>query len=364
MCALWARRSGSSLRMRSLLPPLVGLLDGDRDDDFSLAQTAPVASFNINSDGWPAWPDREDLSLEFMRLLAAAQDGGATVSECWLTVSRIDFTDDESWHRECVKTADLNKARAKAALADGNLVTARSNWLRAINYYQAAACPFDLASDHQQAAISAMRECATSYLRHRKPRGEVVSIPWLDAFSLQGYFLPARATGEPAPVVICIGEPSHRKEEFLSKLARHAFDRGMSMLAIDLLGEGTGAQFESLVRRHKLETAIQSITDYVAGRDDVDAGRIAIVADGWSSSFVARGITFDPRLAAAVCDGGVWDSHERDFLRRRIAMQNVGPGLAAESRSRRCHAQGLREDRNRRGARSYGQPHARQRIHL
>jgi len=41
-----------------------------------------------------------------------------------------------------------------------------------------------------------MRECAVNYLRHREPRGEVVSIPWLDDFRLQGYFLPARAAGD------------------------------------------------------------------------------------------------------------------------------------------------------------------------
>ena len=47
--------------------------------------------FDLNPEGWIWWPEREDLSLEFMRLLAAAQDGGSTVSECWLTASRIDL---------------------------------------------------------------------------------------------------------------------------------------------------------------------------------------------------------------------------------------------------------------------------------
>jgi hypothetical protein len=274
--------------------------------------------FDLNPEGWIWWPEREDLSLEFMRLLAAAQEGGSAISECWLTARRVDFTDDESWYREWAKTADLNNERAVAALAGGNLVTARSNWLRAINYYQAAAYPFDLAPDKQQAAISAMRESAANYLRYRKPRGEVVSIPWLDEFPLQGYYLPARETGDPAPVVICIGEPGHRKEEFLSKLAGHAFERGISLLAVDVLGDGTIAQFENVATRHKFELAIESIMNYVVGRDDVDEGRIAILADGWNSSFVARAIAFDPRFAAAVCDGGIWDLHQQAFLKQRI----------------------------------------------
>ena len=287
--------------------------------------------FDLNRDGWICWPEREDLSLEFMRLLAAAQEGGSTVSECWLTASRVDFTDDDSWYDEWSRTADANNDRAFAAFAAGNLVTARSNWLRAINYYSAAAYPFDLAPDKQRAAISAMRECAANYLRHRQPRGEVVSIPWLSDFALQGYYLPARATSEPAPVVICVGEPGHRKEEYLFKLAPHAYERGISLLAVDVLGDGTGLPFEKLLRSQKLESAIEPMMDYLAGRDDVDEGRIAILGDGWSSSFVARGIAYDPRFAAAVCDGGIWDLHEQAFLKRRMASAGDDNGWSPET---------------------------------
>ena len=39
-----------------------------------------------------------------------------------------------------------------------------------------------------------------------------------------------------------------------------------------------------------------------------------MLADEWGSSFVARGIALDQRYAAAVCDAGLWDMHERAFL--------------------------------------------------
>lgn len=287
--------------------------------------------FELNPEAWIGSPEREDLSLEFMRLLTAAQDGGSTVSECWLTASRVDFSDDYSWYREWTRTAETSNARAIAAAAKGNCVTARSNWLRAINYYQAAAYPFDLAPDSQQAALTAMRQCAANYLQHREPRGEIVSIPWLDEFPLQGYFLPARPTGAPAPVVIAIGEPGHRKEEFLFKLARYAFERGISLLAVDLLGDGAGATFEEIARRNKPERAIGPIVDFLAARDDVDQRRIAILSDGCNSSFVARGIAFDRRVAAAVCDGGIWDLHVRTFVKRRIGPFGMEAGHGPET---------------------------------
>ncbi|MCA1452961.1 dienelactone hydrolase [Bradyrhizobium sp. BRP22] len=266
---------------------------------------------------WIWWPEREDLSLEFTRLLASAQEGGATFSECWLTASRIDFTGDDgddSWHREWTATAEVNRGRALSAAAQGHPATARSNWLRAINYYLTAAYAFDLSPDKRRSALASMRECAANYLNCREPRGEVVSIPWLSEFALQGYYLPAPASGDAAPVVICIGEPGHHKEEFLFKLARHASERGMALLAVDILGDDTGLTFEEVSLRHKPEHAIAPIMDYLIGRDDVDERRIAILAYGWSSSFVARGIAFDHRFAAAVCDGGIWDLHLGSFL--------------------------------------------------
>jgi dienelactone hydrolase len=278
----------------------------------------------VDLQGWAYWPGRDDLSLEFTRLLGSAQEGGATVAECFSTASRIDFSDDHSWYSEWKKTADASCKRGNDALGKGHVLTARSNWLRAISYYQAAACHLDLADKNHRAAIEGMRECAGHYLRHRSPRGEVVSIPWPGGYPLEGYFLPASAGSERAPAIICIGEPGQRKEEYLFKVARYASERGIALLAVDLFGSGLDSRFEEAVGRPDLEMTIGHIMDDLAARDDVDENRIAILADGWGSSFVARGIAFDDRFVAAVCDGGIWDLHERAFLRGRLAQAAEG----------------------------------------
>jgi dienelactone hydrolase len=335
-----AEAADTALRTRHSLQALVDGRGRGVHDPLFKAPAAPEMKFEFNREGWIHWPEREDLSLEFMRLLAAAQDGGSTVSECWLTASRIDLADDHSWYREWIRTADASKARAVAALGEGHVPTARSNWLRAINYYQAAAHPFDFPGEARRASIAAMRECAADYLRHRDPPGEIVSIPWLNGVSLQGYYLPARATGEPAPAVICIGEPGHRKEEYLFKLARHALERGISLLAVDVLGDQPDSAFEAMAGSHNLESAIGCFMDYLSDRDDVDDSRVAIVADGWGSSFVARGVAVDQRFAAAVCDGGIWDAHERSFLARRPVMRGAdlfhGMGISPVMRKIGC----------------------------
>jgi dienelactone hydrolase len=273
--------------------------------------------------GWAQWPDSEDLSGEFARLLGAAQEGGSTVSECFLTASRIDPDDGDSWYREWSKTADASRQRGNSAFQLGHLRTAQSNWLRATNYYSTAVFDFDFADSRLQAGLASMRGCARRYLEHRTPVGEVVEIPWLNDYPLEGYFLPPSAASVQTPAVICIGEPGHRKEEYLYKTARYARDRGMSLLAVDLLGSDNGARFEGVVGRSDLEMSISYIMDYVAARDDVDARRIAILGDSSASSFVARAVALDQRFAAAVCDGGIWDLQERKFLATRLATRDV-----------------------------------------
>ena len=88
------------------------------------------------------------------------------------------------------------------ALGRGNLLTAKSNWLRAIGYYQSAAFPFDLTDDKHRAAVASMQECARNYLRHRAPAGEVVEIAWPDGYPLEAYFLPAPGAEARAPATV------------------------------------------------------------------------------------------------------------------------------------------------------------------
>ena len=269
--------------------------------------------------------DNEEFETEFQALLGAAQEGGSMVAECFLVASRIDPNDyADSWYREWNRIARLSHERGDAAFECGHVLTAQSNWLRAINYYQASTFAFDAADRKRQDALKAMRVCARRYIAHLAPAGEVVEIPWLEGHVLEGYILPAPNNHAPAPMVVCMGDPGHRKEECLFKLARHARARGMSLLAVDLLGPGTGAEFDDLVGRPDLETSISSVMDYLTTREDVDQRRIAIVADRAGSSFVARGIAFDNRFAAAVCDGGIWDMHEHAFLANRMAPDRAG----------------------------------------
>jgi dienelactone hydrolase len=274
------------------------------------------------------WTAREDLSGAFMRLLDTASDGDVDVAECLATAARIDIDDEESWYREWVGMAERASGRAEAEMARGCMGTAGTYWLRAINYYQAASFPFDESDVRQQLMLVRMRACASAFLRGGEPQGEVVTISWRADYSLQGYFLPAPGGQGPAPAVISFSEPGQRKEAQLPRLARLAAERGLSLLSVDLLGAGSADGFADIVGSRELESSVGSAMDYLSTRADVDEDRIAVLADEWGSSFVARGIAFDQRYAAAVCDAGLWDMQERAFLTRRLAAGNAAMASA------------------------------------
>ncbi|WP_257165610.1 S9 family peptidase [Bradyrhizobium sp. SRS-191] len=277
------------------------------------------------------WSEQDDQAEAIRRMLEARPEGCAELAEILATARRIDPSDEESWYREWMQCADALGAAARDAVRNGRPELAIRKWSGAVHCYEAAACPFSGSQPRQAVVLSRMRDCAREFLRCADPQGEVVTIPWRADYQLEGYFLPARGERGRAPTVICIGEPGRRKEPSLFKLAAHAERHGLALLVVDLLGNGPDCRFEEIVGRRDLESAIASVTDYVTGRDDVDEDRIAILADDWSSSFVARGIALDPRYAAAVCDAGLWDIHERVFLSRRLAARERGrPPIASD----------------------------------
>jgi dienelactone hydrolase len=269
--------------------------------------------------GWMHWPDNEDYSYRFMQVLGAAQEGGSTISECFLAATGITSGDDESWYREWKKIADTCKSRGDLAARQGNTNTAQSNWLRASNYYRTAEQFLNIDDRRRRRILEHMQVCSHLYLSHLVPKGEIIQIPGSDDSLMQGYFLRAPGAAAQTPVVICIGGPDHLKEEHLYKMPRHAHARKLSLLVVDLPGQGVSPRGDHLVGPNDIETSVSCWVDYLSSRRDVDAERIAIFGDSLGASFASRAAGLDHRLSAAVCDAGIWDLYERAFLLKRIS---------------------------------------------
>src|SRR5688572_31187787 len=88
--------------------------------------------------GWHHWPDHPWMSYQFRRGLGETQEGGGTVSECFLAASRMIPGDYESWHREWMVIGDQNFQRGLDEEKAGHIRTAMNCWLRAADYYRNA----------------------------------------------------------------------------------------------------------------------------------------------------------------------------------------------------------------------------------
>ena len=268
--------------------------------------------------GWPRWPDNEDYSFEFMRVLATATEGASTVSECFWAARHIKHANPMSWHDAWTAVAARSKQRGDAAFEAGGLNMATGNWLRASNYYRTAEAFLSEDDALRQPTIDLMRSCSQLYLQHAAPSTSIVGIDDGRGGLLEGYFLPVSGTG-PAAVVICVGGMNSFKEDLLFTMRRHGAANELSLLLVDHPG------FDPLSGRHQGTRLADSHVlfsrwlDDLLSRAEVDPDRIALYGDGLGAAYATHAAKHDGRFVAAVCDGGLWEAKERAFAVGRMS---------------------------------------------
>ncbi|MET4072229.1 hypothetical protein ABID58_007058 [Bradyrhizobium sp. S3.2.6] len=128
---------------------------------------------------------------------------------------------------------------------------------------------------------------------------ERVKIPCCDQTELEAFYLRSGGPHLPTSAVMCISMEDETAATLLGRLLPAVIGRSMSVLVLS----------HDDVSRHsrgQSETLLSSCLDYLAVRPDVDANRIAIYGEGLSAALATEFAVSDHRLAAAVCDGGLW----------------------------------------------------------
>jgi pimeloyl-ACP methyl ester carboxylesterase len=256
--------------------------------------------------GWHHWPEYPWMSYQFRRALGETQEGGGTVSECFLAASRMTPGDKESWHKEWKRLADSNRDRGDEETALGHTRTAMNCWLSAANYYRHA--EFWLLPDDPRRieAFTDMENCSRKFLEKLNPPGEVLQIPY-EGKSLFAYFVrsPLGAQGR-QPCLISMGGLDSIKDEMWFMQAHGALQRGISVLMIDGPGQGGTLRRHGIPTRYDYEVPIGKCIDYLETRDDVDPARIAVCGSSLGGYYAARAGSYEHRLAAAISHGAIW----------------------------------------------------------
>jgi pimeloyl-ACP methyl ester carboxylesterase len=140
------------------------------------------------------------------------------------------------------------------------------------------------------------------------------------------------------PLVVLIPGLDSTKEEFFHH--ENAFlHRRMATLSMD--GPGQGESGFALPIRPDYEVAVAAMLDALAGRDDLDLGRVGAVGVSLGGYYAPRAAAFEPRLRAVAAISGPYDFGERwdvlPPLTREAFIVKSGAGDEPDARER-AHA--------------------------
>ena len=256
-------------------------------------------------DGWKQWPGDEEFSSQFVRILAAAQDGASTVGECFQTAGRIEAGDREAWHHAWLIPAKRSVTRAEEAESAGYRLTARASWIRAANYFRTAEFFLDPHDERRLRTFDQIERCSHRALALSDPAGEVVRIPYENGAHLDAYLLKPRVDGRVA-VVIAFGGLDEFKDELIQEMERYALPRGLALLLVDLPGQGGTLRRQSLHARPDTEVPVGACIDWLTKRSDVDPTRIGLYGASLGGYYVTRAAAREPRAKCAVSDAAQW----------------------------------------------------------
>jgi alpha-beta hydrolase superfamily lysophospholipase len=195
-------------------------------------------------------------------------------------------------------TAKRREAKARAAEADGNAVTARDNWYMAAIHYGAAEWPYD-DSGHQHVELhNKKRECFSNYARLADHKIEAVSIPFKTK-SIPGWFhLPPGYSGGKVPVVIAIPGMDSFKEVNVALANDRWMQRGVAVLSIDGPGQYESPLLGVYVSMQNWIDAGPAIVDWLLRRPEIDGQKIGVSGASFGSFFGTILTANEPRISA------------------------------------------------------------------
>ncbi|MGW5694323.1 alpha/beta hydrolase family protein [Streptomyces asiaticus] len=270
----------------------------------------PQSSVATNRDALSTielFPQDEDWSLQTMRLLAQVAVGGSDLFECARTAARIGrtSTDGELWQKEWSRTAQEVAAAAEAALAEGNITTARRAFMRSCGYWRHS--EFFLKSDDPRRELAYTTGTANFQRAVELSDGliERIKVPF-EGITMDGYIVRPDNSGKRRPTVLFLGGADSWAEELYFMGGTEFPSRDMNVVMVDTPGRGSSLRFKKLFSRPDYEVPVAAVLDFLQQRDDVDADRIGVAGVSFGGYYAPRAAAFEPRVKAVAAWCGTW----------------------------------------------------------
>jgi dipeptidyl aminopeptidase/acylaminoacyl peptidase len=257
------------------------------------------------------FPNNYRWSAGFVNMLSSAPYGGSEIAELTkigsLLLEAAGRDDDEAWFDACEKIGDDVRMKAEKYEASGHRFSAAHAYLRATNYYLFGE-RFRTPKDERGLAVYRTAvNCFHKHVRLTDVKIEIVEVPFEGA-SLPGYFVHAQnKRAERSPCVVFFDGLDVTKETQYMRGVTDLIKRGINVLVMDGPATGEAIRFRKLYLRHDYEAAGSACIDYLEKRPEVDAKRIGIIAISLGGYYAPRCASMDPRFAACVAWGAIWD---------------------------------------------------------
>lgn len=225
--------------------------------------------------------------------------------------SKITSRDGDAWAAAFMSVADRYAARARDAAGDP--AAARANWLKAWRLDGFGAWPVASTPGKQRAYEAALAAFLAASAALDPPL-EVVRVPF-EGKDIVGY-LRVPAAAAPVPVVLAIAGLDSRKENLMDQFAPVLGD-GIAVFALDSPGTGQSP----LKAGPSADREFSRALDYLATRNDIDAGSIVVHGVSFGGYWAAKlAVVEKARLKAVSAQSpAVHDTFQPEFLKSRIS---------------------------------------------
>jgi len=194
--------------------------------------------------------------------------------------------------------ARRREAKARAAEAAEEWVTARQNYFIAAVQYAAAQWPYDENNEKNLALNQSKRDCYSSFAKHADRKVEAAWIPF-QGKALPGWLhLPPGYSGGRIPAVVAIPGMDGFKEGQVALYGDRWLSRGIAVLAVEGPGQYESAVLGIHVSMPNWIEAGRTIMDWMAARPEFDPQRIGVVGQSFGSLFATISCASDPRYRA------------------------------------------------------------------
>lgn len=228
------------------------------------------------------------------------------------------------WVRQWSALARKVEGLAAADEQARHRFSAGRKYLRACVYYMTAE---RMTSHYKSDKLDLYRRMLDAFRKGVTLRGEPIEfldLPY-EGTTLPALFYRAPGAGRRPAMIHFDGFDVTKEWMHLCGMARELALRGISTLMVDHPGIGGALRLQGLPTSPESERWARAAMDYLETRDDVDAGRVGIVAMSLGGYYAPRAAAFEKRLACCIAWGARWDnalSHGR-ILRDPNAARSV-----------------------------------------